>query len=329
MAANVNSTPSAPPLADSVIGTIGHTPLVAAARLVARLGLSGRLLVKLEYANPGLSKKDRVALELVNEARRSGELRPGQPVVELTSGNTGTGLAIVCGVLGHPFTAVMSRGNSPERARMMHAFGAEVVLVDQAEGSSPGQVSGADLALVETETQRLVRERGAFRADQFALAGSVLAHQRFTGPELWSAAGGRIDAYADFIGSAGSFTGVMRAFRDAGADVRGYVVEPAGAAALAGGSVQRPNHAIQGGGYSRADLPLFDRSLATGFLTVTDDEATETARLLARTEGILGGYSTGANVAAAIQLLRGPEAGRTVAVLASDSGMKYLSTGLY
>lgn len=313
----------------SALDAIGNTPVVAAERLIQRLGLSGQLLVKLEYLNPGLSKKDRVARELIEQARSSGELKPGQPVVELTSGNTGSGLAIVCSVLGHPFTAVMSRGNSPERARMMTAFGADVVLVDQAEGSPPGHVSGADLALVEAETQRLVAERGAFRADQFSLAGSVLAHQRFTGRELYDAAGGQIDAFADFVGSSGSFTGVMRAFRDVGAPVRGYVVEPVGAAVLAGRASEQPNHAIQGGGYSREDLPLFDRSLVTGFLTVTDDEAMETARLLARTEGILGGYSTGANVAAAIQLLRGDEAGKVVAVLASDSGMKYLSTGLY
>lgn len=316
-------------VANSVLDTIGDTPVVSADRLVHQLGLSGRLLVKLEYMNPGLSKKDRVARELIEEARHTGELEPGQQVVELTSGNTGTGLAIVCSILGHPFTAVMSRGNSVERARMMSALGAEVVLVDQAEGSTPGHVSGADLDLVEAETRRLVESRGAFRADQFGRAGSMLAHQRFTGPELWAAAGGRIDAFADFVGSAGSFTGVMRAFRDVGATVRGYVVEPKGAEVLAGGETTRPNHAIQGGGYSRTDLPLYDASLVSGCLSVSDDDAVATARLLARTEGILGGYSTGANVAAAIMLLKGEERDRVVAVLASDSGMKYLSTGLY
>jgi cysteine synthase len=324
-----NDPDRAKPVAASVLDTIGDTPVVSADRLMRRLGLSGRLLVKLEYMNPGLSKKDRVALELVEEAQRSGELRPGQPVVELTSGNTGTGLAIVCSILGHPFTAVMSRGNSAERARMMAAFGAEVVLVDQAEGSPPGQVSGVDLALVEAEAQRLVRERGAFRADQFSLAGSVVAHQRFTGRELWRAAAGQIDAFADFVGSSGSFTGVMRAFSDVGADVRGYVVEPEGASVLSGDEAVRPNHAIQGGGYSRTDLPLYDANLVAGYVTVSDDDAIATARLLAQTEGILGGYSTGANVAAAIELLQREEEGRAVAVLASDSGMKYLSTGLY
>jgi cysteine synthase A len=315
----------------SVLDAIGHTPLVAADRLLQRLGLEGRLLVKLEYLNPGLSKKDRVALEIVQEALADGDLAPGQPVVELTSGNTGTGLAIVCGVLGHPFVAVMSKGNTAERARMMRALGAEVVLVDQAPGARHGEVSGADVELVEAEAQRLVRERGAFRADQFERAGSVLAHERHTGPEIWEASGGTVRVFAGFIGSSGSFTGVMRGLRNACDEVRGYAIEPTGAAILAGHPVTRPGHRIQGGGYSRTGsaLPLFDPSLATGYVTVTDTEAVETARLLARTEGIFGGFSTGASAAAAIQLLRGPEAGETIAVLASDSGLKYLSTELY
>src|SRR5512135_1680163 len=154
-------------LLTSAVEAIGETPLVELARITK--GMGGRLLAKLEYLSPGLSKKDRIARQIIEDAEADGSLRHGQTVVELTSGNTGTGLAIVCAVKGYPFVAVMSRGNSPERARMMAALGAEVVLVDQALGSVPGQVSGIDLALVEEETQRLVRERGAFRADQFHL----------------------------------------------------------------------------------------------------------------------------------------------------------------
>src|SRR5206468_10605671 len=174
-----------PPLADSILDVIGNTPLVELGRCVARLGLQGRLLAKLESVNPGSSKKDRVALEIVREARADGSLRDGQAVVELTSGNTGTGLAIVCRALGHPFVAVISRGNSVERVRQMRALGAEVEIVEQAPGSTPGRVSGADLALVEARTAEVVAEREAFRADQFARAGSVLAHQRHTVPEIW------------------------------------------------------------------------------------------------------------------------------------------------
>merc|ERR1740130_999895 len=150
----------APKLLPSVVGAIGCTPLVELSRFVAASGIpagGGRILAKLENSNPGMSKKDRIARQIVEDAKADGTLKPGQPVIELTSGNTGTGLAIVCNVLGHPFLAVMSRGNSLERARMMRALGAEVVLVDQCPGSVPGQVSGADLEAVERTAEALVQ----------------------------------------------------------------------------------------------------------------------------------------------------------------------------
>jgi cysteine synthase A len=313
----------------SIVDTIGSTPLVPLDRLVAAHGLSGRILAKLEYLNPGGSKKDRVALEMVRDAREAGELKPGQPVVELTSGNTGTGLALVCKAFGHPFVAVMSRGNTPERAAMMRALGAELVLVEQAPGGVVGKVSGADLALVEERARALVQERGAFRADQFTLPASALAHERHTGPEIWEQSEGAVDVFVDFVGSGGSFAGVTRALRARRPELRAYVVEPATAPALAGGAVIDPGHRVQGGGYSRSELALLEPSLVTGYLTVTDDDAVRWARAAAAEEGVLGGFSTGANVAAAVQLLAGPEQGATIAVLACDSAMKYLSTDLY
>ena len=164
----------------SVLGAIGNTPLVELSRLTR--GLEGRILAKLEYLNPGFSKKDRIALQMIEEAEADGRLRPGQTVVELTSGNTGTGLSIVCAVKGYPFVAVMSKGNSMERARMMKAFGAEVILIDQLPESKPGQVSGGDLALVEEAAQRITRERNAFRADQFHLESSARGHYLHTVP---------------------------------------------------------------------------------------------------------------------------------------------------
>jgi cysteine synthase A len=321
--------PRVPPLAHSVVDVIGGTPLVELHRSVGPRGLTGRLLAKLESVNPGSSKKDRVALEIVREARADGALREGQTVVELTSGNTGTGLAIVCRALGHPFVAVISRGNSVERVRQMRALGAEVVVVEQAEGSRPGQVSGDDLALVEARAEAIVAERGAFRAHQFERLGSVLAHERHTGPEIWEQAGGRVDAFVDLAGTSGSFTGVTRALRLRNPGLRAYLVEPAGAAVLAGGPVTEPRHKLQGAGYARADLPLFDPTLVTGYLQVTDDEAVAAARFLAAEEGIFAGFSTGAHLAAAWCLLAGPEAGSTVAFLVCDSGLKYLSTDLY
>jgi cysteine synthase A len=311
----------------SVIDAIGETPLVELARLTR--GLEGRILAKLDYLNPGFSKKDRIARQIIADAEADGLLRPGQTVVELTSGNTGTGLAIVCGVKGYPFVAVMSRGNSMERARMMRALGAEVVLVDQLPGSALGQVSGGDLALVEAVAQRIVAERGAFRADQFRLAGNFRAHFLGTGPEFLRQSGGRIDAFCDFAGTGGTFAGCAAAFKAANPAIRCYVVEPAGAAVLAGEPVTYPGHRIQGGGYSMAHLPLLDPAHVDGYLQISDTAAVEVARRLAREEGIFAGFSSGANVAAALRLLAGPHRGQTIAVMMCDSGLKYLSTDLW
>ena len=311
----------------SVIDAIGETPLVELARLTR--GLEGRILAKLDYLNPGFSKKDRIARQIIADAEADGLLRPGQTVVELTSGNTGTGLAIVCGVKGYPFVAVMSRGNSVERARMMAALGAEVVLVDQLPGSAPGQVSGGDLALVEEATQRIVAERGAFRADQFRLAGNFRAHFLGTGPEFLRQADGRIDAFCDFAGTGGTFAGCAAAFKAFNPAIRCYVIEPEGAAILAGEPVTYPGHRIQGGGYSMAHLPLLNPAHIDGYLQVGDAEAITMSRRLAREEGIFAGFSSGANVAAALRLLHGAHRGQTVAVMMCDSGLKYLSTDLW
>lgn len=296
--------------------------------MVQNRNLNGRILAKLDYLNPGFSKKDRAALSIVEAARADGSLRPGQTVVELTSGNMGTGLAIVCGLRGHPFVAVMSRGNSLERARMMEALGAEVILVDQMPGAVPGQVSGEDLAEVERVTRDITAQRDAFRADQFHHQGNAQAHYTTTGPEIWADSSGGVTAFADFAGSGGTFAGTLRALKEM-ASVRGYVIEPEGAAALSGASVTRPDHPIQGGGYSMHDLSFMADTEADGYLTVTGDTARLTARALAREEGIFAGFSAGANVAAALELLAGPEEGGVVAIVICDSGLKYLSTDLW
>jgi cysteine synthase A len=304
-------------------GAIGRTPLVELVRMRDVLG--GRVFLKLELLNPGGSKKDRIALRMIDDALRDGRLRPGQPVVELTSGNTGTGLAIVCAARGLSFTAVMSTGNSAERRVMMAALGARVELVPQAPGSIPGQVSGEDLALVEARTRALSTSLGAFVPDQFRNPSNVRAHEEGTGPELTAAAGGAFDAFCDFVGSAGTFVGMARHLKPRG--VRCYAVEPAGAAPLSGAKVTDPAHPIQGGGYALRP-PLWEDGLADGFLTATGDEAIRWTRELARREGIFAGYSTGANLAGAAALLRSGRA-KAVAALACDSGMKYVTTGLW
>lgn len=305
---------------------IGNTPVVQLSRITS--GLEGNIFAKLEYLNPGFSKKDRIALQIIEEAEKNGTLKPKQTVVELTSGNTGTGLAIVCAIKGYPFVAVMSKGNSMERARMMRALGAEVVLVEQAPGSPSGQVSGEDLALVELAAKKITEKRNAFRADQFHHIGNLHAHEYHTGEELWQQTEGKIDVFLDFVGSGGTFAGVATTLKKYNSLIRCYIVEPSSAAFLAQKTVINPNHKIQGGGYTM-ELPLINKDLVTDFIQITDEKAIETTRELAKKEGIFAGFSSGANVAAALKLLRGVEKGANIALTINDSGLKYLSTDLY
>ena len=313
-------------LSPSTCDVIGNTPLVALDRITA--DYSGRVFAKLEMLNPGFSKKDRAARQIIEDAKADGSLTPGQTVVELTSGNMGTGLAIVCANKGHPFIAVMSRGNSEERARMMASLGADVVLVDQSIGSQVGPVSGADLALVEEEAQRLTQERHAFRADQFNRAGNARAHYLGTGPEIWRQTDGRIDGFCDFVGSGGTYAGVTRFLKEQNPSIKCYVVEPEHAAILAGKMVRCPDHPIQGGGYAMDALELMRGVPIDGHLEVSGESAKHAAHLLASKEGIFAGFSSGANLAAALQLLEGPLKGGSIAMVVCDSGLKYFSTEL-
>lgn len=316
-------------LLNSIIEVIGETPMLNLSRLTEYYGVEGSIYAKLEYLNPGYSKKDRVALQMILDAEASGELKPGQTVVELTSGNTGTGLSIVCAATGHPFVACMSKGNSLERARMMRALGAEVVLVDQMPTSVYGQVSGDDLALVEQEALRICEERGAFRADQFKLEACNRAHENKTAQEMIEQSDGKIDAFVDFIGSGSTFGGVSRGLKTYNSNIRCYVAEPQAAAVYAGKEITNLGaHKIQGAGYSM-ELPLIDRNLIDGYVQISDDDAQDKARNAARLEGVFCGYSSGANIDAAIQLLKGPEKGKNIVITINDSGLKYLSTDLY
>ena len=314
------------PIASSILETIGRTPLVALDRL--GVGLPGRVLAKIEFFNPGFSIKDRIALQIIEDAERSGKLKPGGVVLELTSGNTGTGLAIVCAVKGYRMIAVMSEGNSVERRRMLEALGAEVVLVPQADGPRPGQVSREDLELVDRRATELTEQLQAFRADQFNNLSNVEAHERTTGAEIWEQTEGRVDAFVATVGTAGTFVGVARALKRRNPSIRTYAVEPASAPILAGKPIRSTNHKIQGAGYAIIP-PLWDASLCDGYVGVSDDEAIAVARDLARREGIFGGFSGGANVAAALRLAREATPGTVIVTTVNDSGLKYLSTDLY
>jgi len=316
-------------LMENIFEAIGDTPLLHLHRITDHYGVEGNIYAKLEYLNPGYSKKDRPALQMILEAEESGELKPGQTVIELTSGNTGTGLSLVCRAKGYPFIAVMSEGNSQERARMMRALGAEVVLVPQCPGSVKGQVSGKDLEPVEEKTRELIKERDAFRADQFKLDSLYRAHLLHTGEEIWEQSGGNVDCFIDFVGSGGTFEGCAEALKKHDPDIRCYVVEPETAAVYAGKKViGNGAHKVQGCGYAM-DLPKINRNNIDGCVQVTDDEAYKVTRDLARFEGTFAGISAGANVAAALKLLRTGEKGNTIALTLNDSGLKYLSTDLF
>jgi len=310
----------------SVAATIGQTPLVALDRLAR--GLPGRVLAKLETVNPGGSVKDRIALGIIEAAERDGRLKPGGTVVELTSGNTGIGLGIVCAVKGYRMVAVMSEGNTLERRRMLEAVGAEVVLVPQAGRPRPGQVSGADLEKVEQKTRELVKRLKAFRPDQFLNPDNVAAHEHGTGREIWEQTKGRVDAFCALVGTGGTFVGVARALKARNPAIRCYAVEPASAPVLAGKRVRNPRHKLQGGGYAFVP-PLWEPACCDGFLTATDAEAVRLARRLGREEGICAGFSSGANVIAALRLARDAKPGETIVTVIADTGLKYLSTDLF
>jgi cysteine synthase A len=314
-----------PPLCGSVLEAIGATPLVALDRLA--VGLPGRVLAKLEQLNPGGSVKDRIAWRMVQAAEREGRLRPGGVVVELTSGNTGIGLAMACAVRGYRFIAVMSAGNSVERRRMLRALGAEVELVPQAGGPRPGRVSGEDLALVETRARELAAELGAFRPDQFANPENARAHEEATGEEIWEQTGGRVDLWVASIGTGGTFVGVARALKRHNPALRAFAAEPAGAPALAGGPITNSCHRLEGTGYGMRP-PLWDPALCDGYLAIDDEEAIRTARNLAAREGIFAGPSSGANVAAALVLAREAGPGQVIVTTCNDTGLRYLSTDL-
>ncbi|MCL4320791.1 MAG: cysteine synthase family protein [Candidatus Thermoplasmatota archaeon] len=311
---------------NNILGAVGETPLVHLKKISERGKIN--VYAKIEYFNPGLSIKDRVAIKFIEEAEKNGKLRPGATVIERTSGNMGTGLAIVCAVKGYKFIAVMSEGNSVERRRMLSALGAEVVLVPQAPSGKPGFVSGEDLELVETQTKELASKLNAYRPDQFNNPDGAKAHEETTGQEIWSQMDGKIDAFVTYVGSGGTFVGTSRALKNHNKNVKCFVVEPESAPYLAGKKILSTRHRIQGGGYAFKP-PFWDNSLVDGYLTVSDEEAMNSARNLAAKEGIFAGYSSGANVAACLKTAEVLEKDSCVVTILPDSGLKYLSTDLF
>lgn len=299
---------------DSILGTIGNTPVVRINRL-APAGVT--MYVKCEAFNPLSSVKDRLAIAIIEDAERRGQLKPGQTVIEATSGNTGIALAMVCAVKGYPFVALMSDSFSIERRKLMRALGAKVVLVPAAERAT-GLVKKAE---------DLSKERGWFLARQFENPANPEYHRNTTGPEiLRDFAGKRLDYWVTGYGTGGTLTGAGEMLKKARPDIKIVVAEPAGAALLSGDE-WKP-HKIQG--WTPNFVPaVLDRSVYDEIVKVDDMESRDAARDLATKEGIFCGISSGATFLAAKKVAEKSPKGTVLLAMLPDTGERYLSTILF
>ena len=297
---------------------IGHTPLLRLLRLEAAHDLNCRLLAKLESFNPGGSAKDRVAKAMLDDAEDRGLIGPGSTIIEPTSGNTGIGLAAVCAQRGYRCIIVMPDSMSPERQKLMTAYGAELVL-------TPG--SGGMLASIAKAKALAASIPGSFIPDQFSNTANAAAHYMTTGPELWADSDGEVDIFVAGVGTGGTITGVGRYLRERKPQVQIIAVEPKSSPLLSGGKTG--SHGLQGIGANFVPAVL-DTAVYDEVIPVTEEAAYAAARELGKAEGILCGISAGAALHAAITVATRPEnAGKTVAVLLPDTGERYLSTELF
>ncbi|KAJ0176281.1 hypothetical protein K1T71_008455 [Dendrolimus kikuchii] len=304
----------------SALGLIGNTPIVALDRLHPG---PGRILAKCEFMNPGASIKCRSSLYMIQRAIESGELKPGQPVVEVTSGNQGCGLAVVCAVLGHHLTVTMSKGNSVQRCIHMEALGAKCIRVPQAEGTY-GNVTVNDVKAAEEVGLKIVEETSAYYVNQFNNDANSQSHYCTTGPELWRQTGQHVDAFVATVGTAGTFTGVSKYLKEKNPNIKTYVVEPVGAEAIKGEPITKPLHLLQGSGYGCVPN-LFHFEYMDETLSVTDEEVIEYKKLIGEKEGLYVGYTSAANVAAAVKLLQSGKLAEDawVVTVLYDTGLKY------
>ena len=302
----------------SITELIGKTPLLELCGVEKKYGLRATLLAKLEYFNPTGSVKDRPALEMIEQLEREGRLNADTLLLEPTSGNTGIGLAAVCAVKGYKLVLTMPETMSAERRKLLAAFGATIVLTDGKKG-----MRGA----IE-EAERLHREhKNSVICGQFVNPANPAAHYKTTGPELWSDAEGRLDAFVAGVGTGGTITGTAKYLKEQNPALRAVAVEPETSAVLSGKAAGP--HGLQGIGAGFVP-DILDRSLIDEVIPVSDAQAFETARALAKSDGVFAGITAGAAVYAAIRLAERAEyAGKRIAVLIPDTGMRYLSTALF
>lgn len=301
----------------SVCEAVGNTPLVEISSFAKNRGLHGKILCKLEFANPAGSVKDRVALALIEDAENRGLLTRGGTVIEATSGNTGIGLVAVCAAKGYKAVIVMPDSMSRERIDTLRAYGARVVLTDGREGMTGAVKKANELALGTP---------GSYMPCQFSNPANAQVHYRTTGREIWRACGGDVDIFVAGVGTGGTITGAGRYLRECKRDIRVVAVEPLSSPVLGGGKAGK--HGIMGIGAGFVP-DVLDTSVYDEVVAVSDSDAYAFARALAAEEGIFAGISSGAVLSAAVSVLaRSENEGKTVAVILPDGGGKYLSTPL-
>ncbi len=295
---------------------IGNTPLLSLDRLTEKLGLSSNILAKLEFYNPAGSIKDRAALYMINDAEKKGVLKENSVIIEPTSGNTGIGIAAICALRGYKAIIVMPDTMSRERIKLMEAYGAEVVLTEGTLGMS------ASIAKAEEINKAIPN---SIIAGQFYNPANPQAHYETTGPEIYGATSGNLDYFVAGVGTGGTLSGTGRYIKEKNPSVKVVAVEPKNSPVLSEG--RSGKHGIQGIGAGFVPENL-NPEIYDEVITVTEDEAYEMARLLARCEGLLVGISSGAAVAASVALAK-KESGKTIVTVLPDTGSRYLSTDLF
>lgn len=297
---------------------IGKTPLLELTHIEKALDLKAKVLAKLEYFNPAGSVKDRIAKAMIDEAEASGKLKPGSVIIEPTSGNTGIGLAAVAAARGYRIIIVMPETMSVERRQLMKAYGAELVLTEGAKGMK-GAIAKANELAEETP--------GSFIPGQFVNPANPKAHRETTGPEIYADTDGKVDIFVAGVGTGGTVTGVGEYLKSKNPAVKIVAVEPASSAVLSTGVAGA--HKIQGIGAGFVPEVL-NTEVYDEIITVTNEDAFETGKLIGKSEGVLVGISSGAAAWAAIELAKRPEnEGKTIIALLPDTGDRYLSTPLF
>ena len=300
------------------LGLIGNTPLVELTHVEKAYGLEARLLAKLEYFNPAGSVKDRIAKEMIEQAERDGKLKPGSTIIEPTSGNTGIGLAAIAAAKGYKIIIVLPETMSIERRNIIKAYGAELVLSDGTKGMK-GAIAKAE------ELHEQIPD--SFIPEQFENPANPEAHRKTTGPEIWNDTDGQVDAFVAGVGTGGTITGTGEYLKSKNPDVKIIAVEPETSAVLSTGKAGA--HKIQGIGAGFVPNTL-NTEVYDEIIAVDNEIPFETARMLAKTEGIQMGISSGAALYAALQAAKRPEnEGKTIVVLLPDSGDRYYSTPLF